>query len=72
MLRKFTTNVGKNTDGTPRYRKDDVRDYPMGTWTTLARSCGKDLDKFSVQIDDGGSPVMRDQLRKQSDQRARA
>lgn len=43
MFREFTKAVG-------RYQKGDIRDYPIGTWNSMAAQMGVKLDSFSVEV----------------------
>lgn len=45
MVRAFTDDVG-------RYKRGDIRDYPIQTWKGLERSARRPLGAFSKLVED--------------------
>ncbi len=43
MQRMFLQDVG-------RYKAGEIRDYPQGIWTDIARSAGQALDRFTKPV----------------------
>lgn len=43
MQRMFLQNLG-------RFKAGDIRDYPQGIWTDIARSAGQPLDRITKPV----------------------
>lgn len=51
MTRLFTKNMG-------RWKKGDIREYPIPTWRQIERGATHPLDSFSKEIEDAARTTM--------------
>jgi len=58
MQRMITAEIGG------RFRVGDILDYPRETWTGIAKSVKKKLDKFSAPLSEIGEGIAKAAARK--------